>query len=120
VCVLPYPQGRQAPAPDPAARVAVIGRRPEHTAPDLARALLQGLCLQARWLLDEQQRLAGAASEEPVIALGGALLANPAWLRLKAHVTPRALRVVAEREAVAVGAALVAAATGTGSGRARR
>lgn len=109
VIVLPYLHGRQAPAPDPAARVQIIGRA-EHSAAELAHAMLQGLCLHARWLFDEQARLAGAPATEPVIALGGPLVANPAWSRLKALVTPQPVCLVTEPEAVAVGAALLSAA----------
>jgi xylulokinase len=112
VLVLPYPHGRQAPAPDPDAPVAVLGRRAGHDQAELAWAMLQGLCLQARWLLDEQQRLAGIAgsgADGLVVALGGPLLGNPAWLRLKTLITPRPLRVLTEPEAVAAGAALVGA-----------
>lgn len=107
--VLPYPTGRQAPAPDPGARLRVLGRRPEHGRAQLARALLDGLCLQARWLVQEQGRLTGAAGQGPVTALGAALVANPAWQQVKADVLDRPLRLVAEPEAVAAGAALVAA-----------
>jgi sugar (pentulose or hexulose) kinase len=111
VVVLPYLHGRQAPVPDPEAEVRIVGHRAEHTPAQLARAMLQGLCLQARWLAAEQERLAGAAmpADEPVIALGAPLLANPAWLRLKALVMPRPLRVATEIEPVAVGAAFVGA-----------
>lgn len=108
--VLPYLHGRQAPAPDPAAQLRVIGRRSEHTRGQLARAMLEGLCLHARWMLQAQAELAGSAGPPgPVTVLGAALLANPAWLRIKALVTPRSVRVVGEAEAVAAGAALLAA-----------
>lgn len=110
VLVLPYLHGRQAPAPDPTAVARVIGRGAEHTRGELAYAMLQGLALQARWLLAEQARLAGVvAAGEPVVALGGPLLTNPTWLRVKALVTARPVRLVTEPEAVAVGAALLGA-----------
>jgi xylulokinase len=108
--VLPYPQGRQTPAPDPAARLQLIGRRPEHTTTQLARAVLEGLCLQARWIFEEQLRLTGApAGEDAITVLGGPLAANRAWLDLKTLILPRPLRQVTEPEAVAAGAALVGA-----------
>jgi xylulokinase len=109
ILVLPYLSGRQTPAPDPTAGVRIVGRRPEHTPPELAKAMLEGLCLQARWMLAEQARLAG---REPagVTVLGSAVTANPAWLRIKARVMPVPLRAVTAGEPVAAGAALVAAA----------
>jgi xylulokinase len=109
VLVLPYLHGRQTPAPDPSARLRVLGRRPEHGDAELARALLEGLCLQARWILEEQAALAAADATGPLAVLGGPIAANPAWLELKAHVTGRPLCLVTEPEAVAAGAALLGA-----------
>jgi sugar (pentulose or hexulose) kinase len=116
VLVLPYLTGRQAPAPDPAARFRVIGAGPAHDPVDLARAMLEGLCLQARWMLDEQTRLAGRTTTPTVTLFGGAVPANPAWVRIKAQVQPGDLRVVPAAQPVAVGAALVAAARAGGVG----
>jgi xylulokinase len=111
VLVLPYLHGRQAPAPDPRARVQVIGSRGGLGAAPLAKALLEGLCLQARWILTEQATLAGERpAAEPIALLGGPVAANPAWPRLKSIVTGRTHRLVAEPEACAAGAALLAAA----------
>jgi xylulokinase len=109
VIVLPYLAGRQAPAPDPAARLRVLGRRPAHRRGELAKAMLEGLCLQARWMLDEQARLAGHATPPTVYLFGGPVATNPAWVRIKAHVLPGELRVVPAKEPVAAGAAIVAA-----------
>jgi sugar (pentulose or hexulose) kinase len=103
--VLPYLRGRQTPAPDPTATVRVLGEQPNPAR--RARAMLQGLCLQAEWIRQEQARLAGLRPGG-VTVLGGPLAANPAWLQLKAAVTGP-LRLVTEPEAVAAGAALLAA-----------
>ena len=103
--VLPYPSGRQAPHPDAAARLHVVGRRTGHTPVQLARALLDGLSLQARWLLDAQAELAGAGPAT-VTVFGAPAADNPAWLRTKVHVTPCQVRVVDVQETVAAGAAL--------------
>ncbi|HEX5199161.1 MAG TPA: FGGY-family carbohydrate kinase [Actinoplanes sp.] len=105
ILVLPYPAGRQAPDPDPGARLRVIGRRPEHTPAELARALLEGLCLHTRWMLAEQVRLSGTAPAV-VHLLGGPIAANALWTRIRAAVLPAPIRVIAEPEAVAVGAAM--------------
>jgi sugar (pentulose or hexulose) kinase len=109
VIVLPYLSGRQAPEPDPAARLRVLGRLPSHGPAELAKAMLEGLCLQTRWMLREQARLAGRATPPTVTLLGGAVAANPAWVRIKAQVLPGDLRVVPAVEPVAAGAAVVAA-----------
>jgi len=107
VLVLPYLQGRQTPAPDPAAGFRVVGREPSHGPAVLAKATLEGLCLHTRWMLEEQARLAQPGTT--VFLFGGAVAANPAWTRIKAQVLPTALRVVPVAEPVATGAALVAA-----------
>jgi sugar (pentulose or hexulose) kinase len=110
VTVLPYVSGRQAPVPDPSARPRVLGRLPSHGPAELAKAMLEGLCLQTRWMLGEQARLAGRGTLPTVYLFGGAVPANPAWVRIKAHVLPGDLRVVPAEEPVAAGAAIVAAA----------
>jgi sugar (pentulose or hexulose) kinase len=109
VLVLPYVQGRQTPAPDPAARLRVVGREPAHGRAVLAKALLEGLSLHTRWMLDEQARIAGGAGAPAVFLFGGAVAGNPDWTRIKAQVLPGTLRVVPAAEPVAVGAALLAA-----------
>ena len=48
VLVLPYPNGRQAPHPDPSARVAVRGSGDDAVR---TRAAAEGLALHARWML---------------------------------------------------------------------
>lgn len=110
VIVLPYLAGRQAPVPDPGARLRVLGRRPSHDPVRLAKALLEGLSLQARWMLAEQARLAGRSAPPTVYLFGAPVAANPAWVRIKAQVLPGTLRMVGEPEPVAVGAAMIAAA----------
>ncbi|MEV4351257.1 FGGY family carbohydrate kinase [Actinoplanes sp. NPDC049596] len=118
VLVLPYLTGRQTPAPDSGARFRVIGRRPEHRPAELAKALLEGLSLHARWMLDEQLRLAGETAAPSVFLFGAPVAANPAWVRVKAHVQPTGVRVVREPEPVAAGAALLAAVrAGVGPGQ---
>ncbi|MFG1993064.1 L-fuculokinase [Actinoplanes sp. NPDC048988] len=110
VIVLPYLAGRQTPVPDPEARLRVVGRRPEHGSVLLGKALLEGLSLHARWMLAEQLRLAAEPVAPTVFLFGGPVAANPAWVRIKARVLPRGLRMVAEPETVAAGAALLALA----------
>jgi len=105
--VLPYVHGRQAPAPDPAARARFIG--PDGDRRTRARAVLQGLCLQAEWIRREQARLAGLPPDGPLALLGGPVAANPVWARLKAAIASGPVRLVSEGDAVAAGAGLLAA-----------
>jgi len=107
VLVLPYLSGRKTPDPDPSARLRIIGRS-DQSAAYLARAMLEGLCLHARWIAQEQFRLAGLLAP-PVTVFGRPVTANPAWMQVKARVMPWPLRLVTEPEPVAAGAALLAA-----------
>jgi xylulokinase len=107
VIVLPYLFGRQTPDPAPAARLQVLGR-PGHSPAELTRAMLEGLCLQARWMVAEQLRLARLGGVE-VVVLGGPVATNPAWTIVKSDVLPWSLRLVSAPEPVAAGAAMVAA-----------
>lgn len=104
VVVLPYVAGRQSPHPDPSARVRV---EPEVDGVLLTRAVLEGVCLQARWMLDTQAALGATAPDGPLTVLGAAL-AVPAWAWTKRHTTPGAIRSVSATEPVATGAALLA------------
>lgn len=105
--VLPYVLGRQTPAPDASATLRAVGAVPADPVAAL-RGVLLGASLQARWMLDAQATLAGLAPVR-VRALGRPMLASPAWAALKRWCTPAPLDVVADEEAVAAGAALLAA-----------
>ena len=104
--VLPYPHGRQAPRPDPDARVVVLGRYLDDVG--LACAVVDGLALHARWLVTAQAELTGGAIDGEVTVLGAGGRADSAWLRAKAAAGPGRLRLVQESEPVAVGAAVLA------------
>lgn len=105
--VLPYVHGRQTPRPDPAARLRPVGRVPDDPVAAL-RGVLLGAALHARWMLDEQAALAGAAPRA-VRVLGGPVASSPAWAAAKRWCTPAPLTLVDEPQAVAAGAALLAA-----------
>ncbi|MBT0993816.1 carbohydrate kinase [Cellulomonas sp. DKR-3] len=105
--VLPYLHGRQTPRPDPAARLRALGPVPADPVAAV-RGVLLGAALHARWMLDEQAALAGAAPRA-VRVLGRPVATNPAWAAVKRWCTPVPLTVVDEPQAVAAGAALLAA-----------
>lgn len=114
VVVLPYLAGRQTPAPDAAARVLV---EPDADGVRLVRAVLEGISLQARWMVDTQAELAGAPGGGPssgmpsgrgALAVLGTTLAVPAWAETKRRVMPEPLRWVDHPQPVATGAAVLA------------
>jgi len=118
VLVLPYPSGRQSPAPDASARLRILDAqgRPLYPASrsraDLTRGVLEGLCLQLRWMDAEQRRLCRTAAAHVTGALrvlGGIGAANRTWLDIKARVMPAPLVLTTATQPVASGAALLAA-----------
>lgn len=106
IVVQPYLSGRAAPMPDPHRRLSVHHVDTGHTPADLSRAVLEGICYHARWML-ETQAAAVATSPAPVIAFGGPA-ANPTLMWLKAQLSPAPL-AIAEGVDAAVGAAQLAA-----------
>jgi sugar (pentulose or hexulose) kinase len=108
--VLPYVRGRQCPEPDPDARLRVVGDVGAAGPDELMAALLEGLSLQTRWMYDVQRALdPGARGRSPMTLFGGPGARNAGWVRVKAEVLPDGVRVVAQHEPVAVGAAVIAA-----------
>ncbi|WP_286278942.1 FGGY-family carbohydrate kinase [Naasia aerilata] len=112
--VLPYLAGRQTPRPDRRVDVRLLdedGREVDAKAraiPLLARAMLEGTALHARWMLDEQSRIAGPPAG-PLRILGGPGGGNRPWMDIKAQVYPMNARLTTASEPVASGAALLAA-----------
>lgn len=103
ITVAPYLQGRSAPRPDPAARLAVHGMASRHGPADLALALLEGAAYHAHWMAEVQAELAGA-TPQTVTLLGGSTRQR-AWTALKAAVSPWTTEVCSEAEAPCLGAA---------------
>jgi xylulokinase len=104
IVVQPYLYGRAAPEPDPHRTLSVHGLRPEHTAADLGRAVLEGLCMHVRWMLDAAT---GGAPPASVTAFGGPA-ANATWMWIKARLTPAPLAVLRAWQGAALGAAQLA------------
>jgi xylulokinase len=111
--VLPYLRGRQSPLPDPDAQFTILDRsgapmtdpiEPEQ----LLAAVLEGLVLHLRWMLEAQQSAASAGAAEAITVVGGPGAANDAWWRLKTAILPATLDRVTASEPVAAGAALLA------------
>ena len=100
----PYLQGERTPYWDHTLTAGFEGLRIEHGAPDLVRAVLQGVALQERLVLEEAER--GAELGHVVVAGGAARDAR--WNQLRAHILQRRLLVMEDAEASLRGAALLA------------
>ncbi|MFV0427309.1 MAG: FGGY-family carbohydrate kinase [Beutenbergiaceae bacterium] len=102
---LPYLRGRQCPEPDPAAQPHwppqhwPLGRR--------ARAVVEGICYQGRWIATHQAEFGQTPARVRVIA--GTRLPQ-IWLDLKAEAMPWPSNQVSAAEPVAAGAGLLALA----------
>lgn len=105
VTVLPYPRGRQSPAPDPSATLDI---RTEQTDPTLiASAVLEAIVLQSRWMREAMAGYVEVAPER-VVLLGSLTERIPAWGGLVAATSASPVVRVTEPEPVAIGAALLA------------
>jgi xylulokinase len=107
VLVEPYLLGRDAPRPDPARRLSISGLGPRHGPGHLARALLEGVAYQVRWMTEEAAACAGAPVRQ--LALFGSATRRPAWPRIRAEVSAPTEVTATTVEAATAGAALLAA-----------
>lgn len=103
---LPYWNSAQTPHWDPHARGAVIGWRGSHTKAHAYRSLLEGVAFELRAQLDGLQEQTGTPLEALHTMGGGSRSAL--WTRIVADVLDRPLRICAEAEISALGAAMVA------------
>lgn len=100
---LPYLSGERFPVFDDRASGAFLGLRPDTDRAQLLQGLFQGVALA----VDQNFALMGEGIRK-VRAVGGANR-SPAWLQIKANVTRLPYEQMAEADASALGAALVAA-----------
>ncbi len=112
VVFVPHLSGGAPPHPDVHAHGAFLGLTQVATPPALYRAVLEGVALQSRLMLDGLLSLAGAREAGPIRVIGGTSR-NHLFLKIKASAFDRPLLVVEEAEATALGAALFA---GVGAG----
>ncbi|MBI4909344.1 MAG: hypothetical protein HY820_37340 [Acidobacteria bacterium] len=100
----PYWQGERAPYWDHTLRASFEGLRGSHTAADLVHAVLQGVALQERLVLDT------AEQDEPAhtVVLAGGAARDARWNQLRADVLQRNLVVMEDGEASLRGAAMLA------------
>ena len=106
VMFLPHLGNGPPPTPDRDARGAFVGLTAAATRGTLYRALLEGLALQARLMVDGMEALAGAGAVAVIRAIGGGSR-NPLFVQIKANCFGRPLTVIDEADASALGAALL-------------
>ena len=107
VVFLPHLVNSPPPSPDTKSRGAFVGLSPAVDRGTLYRAVLEGLALQTRVMLDGMAGLPGVSPVGAIRVIGGGSR-NALFLRIKANAYARPLVVVEEPEATALGAALLA------------
>jgi gluconokinase len=99
---LPFLGGERSLGWDASLRGAIGGLQFATTPLDIAQAALEGTCYRFAAVLD------AIGEVESVVATGGALLANPAWVQVLADVLGRPVEVSGVAEGSARGAAVLA------------
>ncbi|MBV8456615.1 MAG: hypothetical protein JO122_08370 [Acetobacteraceae bacterium] len=106
MCFVPHLAGAGPPFADMPACGALLGVTASTGRGDAFRAVLEGLALEARSVRDAMTVLPGVAAPRSVLVIGGHVR-NRLLLEIKASVYRQELRVIAEPEATAFGAALL-------------
>jgi xylulokinase len=103
---LPYLRGERMPYWDASLRGAFVGLSRDHTATDLAYAVLEGVAFLNRIVLDRAEQATGTAVSE--IRFGGGGAANAVWCQIKADICERPVVVGRSTEPGLTGAAVIA------------
>jgi xylulokinase len=106
VVFLPHLAYSPPPDPDTHGRGAFIGLTTAASRGAMCRAVLEGLSLQAAWMLDSMTELRGIDRPHTILAIGGNTQ-NALFMRIKASAYGMPLTVVEEPDATALGAALL-------------
>jgi xylulokinase len=109
--ILPHLAGAGSPERCSTARGVFAGLSLEHSRSDLARATLEGLAYELRFLWEALEGFARHPIERVMAAGGGAR--NALWSQIKANVTGRPFFIPEHTESVTLGAAVLA---GLGAG----
>lgn len=103
---LPYLAGERSPILDPQARGAFIGLADRHGAPQLMRAVLEGITLG---IADAMDLLSGESAPPEMIFLGGGGSLSPLWRQIVADTIGAPIQTSDQSDTSAFGAARIAA-----------
>ena len=106
ILFLPYLVGTNAPEFDREASGVFYGLRQEHTAIQMAKAVMEGVCFVLRKNCEDIQSKGTKISS--IIATGGGAK-SPVWCQLQADITGLPVEIPAVTEAGCLGAAMIAA-----------
>jgi xylulokinase len=108
---LPHLMGERAPIWDSASRGVFARMDNRAGAPEMVRAVMEGVAFSVRWAFEALQASAGRRVE--VVNIGGGGSRSDVWCQIRADALGMVLRRAAAPEAAAIGAAMLA---GVGSG----
>jgi xylulokinase len=103
---LPTFNGLSAPVDFAEARGGFLGLTLKHTRAHLVRAVMEGILLEVRWLLDAIERVSGPAQD---LRLVGGAASAPAWCQMMADVLQRPVNVLEVADATLAGLSQIAA-----------
>lgn len=106
IVFLPYLQGERAPLWDTTARGAFIGLMRSHTLGDGARAVMEGVAMSVRHILELTGFRAGSGR---AVRLAGGSTRNDTWNQIRADVLQSTVEVIEQQNAATLGAAMLAA-----------
>ncbi len=105
VLYAPWLHGIRAPSEDPAARGMFVGVGLETDAPQLVRAVMEGVAFHTRWMLEAVEH---RVPRQNTIRFVGGGARSKVWAQILADITGRAVRPLARPvDAGALGAAIV-------------
>jgi xylulokinase len=103
---LPTFNGSTAPVVDASARGVLLGLKLSHKRSHVIRAILEGISIEIRWMLDAIAET-GVPIDEVRLAAGGSK--NKAWNQIHADILGRPVRAALNPDAALVGGAMCAA-----------
>jgi sugar (pentulose or hexulose) kinase len=117
ILYFPYLTGSNAPVYDPSMSAAFIGLLSSHTPADLMKAVCEGVCYEAEWILTRVRE--GFHPDLTRLLCGGGGVRNRSWMQIKADITGLDLYAAEIEEATLLGAAWTAALRAEGDGGVR-
>lgn len=110
---LPWLAGERTPVDDPNLRGSVLNLSLSHTRADLLRAVLEGVALNTRWMLEAATRFLGAPPREITLVGGGGQ--SQLWAQIFADVLGATIRLPIDPIQVNVRGAAFLAGIGIGA-----
>ena len=110
---VPYLSGERAPVWRTDVRAVVLGLGSRHGPPELARAVVDGVCLSEADVLAVAEEHTGSAPAS--VAVGGRGAGQAPWLEARLSALSRPLDLLDEPDASALGAAMLGAAAALGT-----